>query len=163
LIRVAAFARIPLGLKHPSDKNTRRFNKLEQGWIAGTTMNVINDDWPKELRLQDGGRRLKVEFESGRIFELAAEYLRVMSPSAEVRGHSAQDRKTVGGKRDITITGVEPVGTYAVRLVFADTHSTGLYSWAYLYELGADFAKKWESYLAELEQKGLSRDRPGEA
>jgi DUF971 family protein len=124
---------------------------------------VIDNDWPQELRLKDGGRLLTIAFESGRIFELSAEYLRVMSPSAEVRGHSAQDRKTVGGKRDVTITGVEPVGTYAVRLVFADTHSTGLYSWAYLYELGADFAKKWAAYLAELEQKALSRDRPGEA
>jgi DUF971 family protein len=120
-------------------------------------------DWPKELRLKEGGRLLKVEFESGRTFELVAEYLRVMSPSAEVRGHNAHERKTVGGKRDITIVGIEPVGTYAVRLVFADTHSTGIYSWTYLYELGADFAEKWATYLAELEQKGLSRENPGES
>ncbi len=124
---------------------------------------VSESEWPKELRLKEGGRLLNVEFDSGQIFELTAEYLRVMSPSAEVRGHYEHERKTVGGKRDITIVGIEPVGTYAVKLVFADTHSTGIYSWNYLYELGAGFADKWAVYLAELEQKGLSRDSPGQA
>ena len=126
-------------------------------------MNGSESDWPKELRLREGGKLLKIEFESGRAFELSAEYLRVMSPSAEVRGHSPHERKTVGGKRSVTITGIEPVGTYAVRLIFADTHATGIYTWTYLYELGAGFEQKWAAYLAELRDKGLSRDAPGEA
>jgi len=122
-----------------------------------------NSDWPKELRLKHSGGLLAVAFESGRSFELSAEYLRVMSPSAEVRGHSPQERKTVGGKHQVTITGIEPVGTYAVRLSFADGHATGIYTWAYLFELGAEFETKWAAYLAELGAKGLNRDRPGEA
>jgi DUF971 family protein len=122
-----------------------------------------NNDWPTELRLKDGGRLLEVAFESGRRFQLAAEYLRVMSPSAEVRGHSPQERKTIGGKSAVTVTGIEPVGTYAVRLSFSDGHSTGIYTWSYLYELGAEFETKWAAYLAELAQKKLTRDRPGEA
>ena len=122
-----------------------------------------NSDWPKELRLKDQGRLLQVAFESGQTFDLSAEYLRVMSPSAEVRGHSPQERKTVGGKRAAAITSVEPVGTYAVRLSFADGHDTGIYTWVYLYELGAEFEAKWADYMSELAQKGLSRDRPGQA
>lgn len=120
------------------------------------------DVWPKELRLKEAGRLLQVTFDSGDVFELSAEYLRVMSPSVEVRGHSPQERKTVGGKRMITITGIEPVGTYAVRLTFADSHATGIYTWIYLHELGSTFAEKWAAYLTELAAKGLSRDRPGE-
>lgn len=126
-------------------------------------MDLSGNEWPKELRLKDGGRLLQVAFESGRVFDLSAEYLRVMSPSAEVRGHSERERKTVGGKREMTITAIDPVGTYAVRLIFADGHSTGIYSWAYLYELGSQFAEKWAAYLAELKQKGLDRETPGEA
>ncbi|MDR3407568.1 MAG: DUF971 domain-containing protein [Methylovirgula sp.] len=118
--------------------------------------------WPRELRLSAGGKLLKVAFESGRGFELPAEYLRVMSPSAEVQGHGPQERKTLGGKRNVAITGVEPVGSYAVRLSFDDLHTTGIYTWDYLYELGARQTEKWSQYLAELETKGLSRDRPGE-
>jgi DUF971 family protein len=125
-------------------------------------MNPNPDIWPTELRLKEGGRSLQVVFDNGEAFDLSAEYLRVMSPSAEVRGHFPQERKTVGGKREITISGVEPVGTYAVRLIFADTHSTGIYTWAYLHELGETLSEKWAVYLAELTEKGLSRDRPGE-
>ena len=126
-------------------------------------MGKQGEDWPKELRLKEGGRVLGIEFESGRAFDLNAEYLRVISPSAEVQGHSPQERKTVAGKRNVTISGVEPVGTYAARLIFADGHSTGIYTWTYLYELGNSFEEKWAGYLAELAQKGLARDRPGEA
>jgi DUF971 family protein len=120
------------------------------------------DVWPKELRLKEAGRLLQVTFESGEVFELSAEYLRVMSPSAEVRGHSPEQRKTVGGKHKVAIAGIEPVGTYAVRLTFDDLHSTGIYTWTYLHELGAGFAEKWAAYLGELAAKGLSRERPGE-
>jgi DUF971 family protein len=119
--------------------------------------------WPTEIKVTQGGASLKLTFESGETFALAAEYLRVMSPSAEVQGHSRKERKTLGGKSRVLITGVEPVGTYAVRLSFDDLHSTGLYTWTYLHELGASEASIWCGYLADLETAGLSRDRPGEA
>jgi DUF971 family protein len=119
--------------------------------------------WPSELRLKDNGRALGVKFEDGGEYQLSAEYLRVMSPSAEVQGHRAEDRVTVGGKRHCAVIGIEPIGTYAVRLSFDDMHSTGIYSWDYLYDLGARFAEKWAVYEAELKAKGLDRDRRGEA
>jgi DUF971 family protein len=118
--------------------------------------------WPKELRLIETGEILKVTFEGGKSFDLSAEYLRVMSPSAEVKGHTEAERKTVGGKRGVAVTEIVPVGTYAVRLTFDDLHSTGIYTWDYLYELGETHAQKWAGYLRELEAKRLSRDRPGE-
>jgi DUF971 family protein len=119
--------------------------------------------WPNELRLRENGCVLSVKFEDGGEYALAAEYLRVMSPSAEVQGHREADRVTVGGKRRCAITGVKPVGSYAVRLSFDDGHATGIYTWDYLDELGARFAEKWATYEAELKAKGLDRDRPGEA
>ena len=117
------------------------------------------EHWPSELRLRNGGTILAVAFDDA-TFELTAEYLRIASPSAEVKGHSAAERKTVSGKRQVTIRAVEPVGNYAAKLVFDDGHDTGLYTWAYLYELGSSFEAKWSAYLAELERKGLSRDIP---
>lgn len=122
----------------------------------------LGDVWPTEIKVQDKGRRLKVSFEDGRSFDLPAEYLRVMSPSAEVQGHSRKERKTVGGKRDVAIIGVDPIGTYAVKLSFDDMHATGIYTWAYLHELGCSQAAKWAAYMVELEERGLSRDRAGE-
>ena len=92
--------------------------------------------WPTELRLHKDRKTLSVAFDNGESFELAAEYLRVRSPSAEVQGHSPDERKTVPGKRNVAILEVNPVGNYAVRLVFDDMHSTGIYSWDYLVELG---------------------------
>ena len=92
--------------------------------------------WPAELRLRKDKKTLSVVFDSGATFDLSAEYLRVQSPSAEVQGHSPDERKTVGGKKDVAILEVHPIGNYAVRLVFDDMHSTGIYSWDYLYELG---------------------------
>jgi len=114
--------------------------------------------WPTELRLAKDRRSLTVSFDSGESYSLDAEYLRVMSPSAEVQGHSAEERKTVPGKRQVAILEVHPVGNYAVRLVFDDLHSTGLFSWDYLAELGRDRESKWRGYLDELAGKGLSRD-----
>jgi DUF971 family protein len=111
-----------------------------------------------ELRLHQGGRVLTVTFDNGESFNLAAEYLRVKSPSAEVQGHSAEERKTVPGKRDVIVLEVHPVGNYAVRLVFDDLHSTGIYSWDYLRELGVNRERYWQEYLDELATKGLSRD-----
>jgi DUF971 family protein len=114
--------------------------------------------WPTELRLSKDKRTLRIAFDDGSAFDLAAEYLRVTSPSAEVQGHSASERKTVPGKRNVEIIGVEPVGNYAVRLRFDDMHDTGIYGWDYLYELGSAQSEKWQNYLADLDAKGLSRD-----
>jgi DUF971 family protein len=105
----------------------------ERGWGAMTT---TNKPWPTELRLHKDRTTLTVTFESGERYALSAEYLRVRSPSAEVQGHSPQERKTVPGKKYVQILEVQPVGNYAVRLVFDDTHATGIYSWEYLQELG---------------------------
>jgi len=118
--------------------------------------------WPSELRLSADKRTLTVSFDDGERYALPAELLRVMSPSAEVQGHSAAERKTVGGKLNVSILSVDPVGNYAVRLGFDDMHNTGLYTWTYLQELGRDADERWRQYLAELAQKGLSRERPGQ-
>jgi DUF971 family protein len=116
--------------------------------------------WPTELRLAKDRKALTVSFDTGESFRLEAEYLRVMSPSAEVQGHSPDERKTVPGKRQVAILELHPVGNYAVRLTFDDLHSTGIYSWDYLLELGRAHARKWQDYLDELASKGLSRDPP---
>lgn len=114
--------------------------------------------WPEELRLRDRGAVLTVSFDNGERHDLPAEYLRVESPSAEVKGHGAGQEVTVPGKRNVTVTRIEPVGNYAVRLVFSDGHSTGLYSWDYLARLGRERERLWAAYLAHLEEQGLSRD-----
>src|SRR4051794_1185592 len=116
-----------------------------------------SEPWPTELRLHKDRKTLTVAFNNGEAFDLAAEYLRVTSPSAEVQGHSPADRKTVAGKSNVAVLEVKPVGNYAVRLVFDDMHSTGIYSWDYLLELGRDRDARWADYLAELAGKGLSR------
>ena len=113
--------------------------------------------WPTELRLRKDRRALAVIFEGGESFELAAEYLRVRSPSAEVQGHSPSERRTVAGKANVQILELHPVGNYAVRLVFDDLHSTGIFSWDYLHELGKHHERYWQDYLAELKDKQLSR------
>ena len=117
--------------------------------------------WPVEIRLPKDRRTLRVAFDDGRIFDLPAELLRVTSPSAEVQGHSEAERKTVGGKRNVTILSVDPVGNYAVRLGFDDMHSTGIYSWAFLRDLGVNAGQRFQDYLDDLQAKGLDRDRPG--
>jgi DUF971 family protein len=114
--------------------------------------------WPTEIRLSKDKRTLHVAFDDGAAFDLPAEYLRVSSPSAEVQGHSPSERKTVPGKKNVMIIGVEPVGNYAVKLMFDDMHSTGLFGWDYLYELGLNQDENWHNYLAELDAKGLTRE-----
>jgi len=116
--------------------------------------------WPTELRLSKDKKVLNVAFDNGENFALEAEYLRVTSPSAEVQGHSPDERKTVPGKRNVAILEVNPIGNYAVRLVFDDMHSTGIYSWDYLAQLGREHAGRWQDYLDELAAKSLSRDPP---
>ena len=112
---------------------------------------------PKELRVSKDRRLLTVTFPGHAPFELPAEMLRVLSPSAEVQGHSPEQRVTVPGKRDVAISRIEPVGNYAVRIVFDDLHDTGIFTWTYLHTLGREKDARWQSYLDELEQKGLSR------
>jgi DUF971 family protein len=114
--------------------------------------------WPSELRLAKDRRSLTISFEDGTSFTLPAEYLRVESPSAEVQGHNPDERITVAGKREVGIMEVNPVGNYAVRLVFDDMHSTGIYSWDYFHQLGREQSQRWTRYLDELEAKKLSRD-----
>ncbi len=118
----------------------------------------MSTPWPTELRLRKDRKALTVAFDSGESFELPAEYLRVRSPSAEVQGHSPAERRTVGGKRDVALLELQPVGNYAVRLIFDDMHSTGIFSWDYLHELGLNRESYWRDYLAELKAKNLSRD-----
>lgn len=117
------------------------------------------ETWPVEIRLKTGHRTLAVTYDDGAAFDIPAEMLRVMSPSAEVQGHSPSERVTVGGKRDVEIRAVEPVGNYAVRLQFSDGHGSGIFTWGYLRRLGADREALWSAYLTELAGKGLSRDR----
>jgi DUF971 family protein len=104
--------------------------------------------WPQELRLRESGRQLHVQFDSGEHYALSAEYLRTHSPSAEVKGHGPGQQKLVLDKENVRIRDIEPVGNYAVRLLFDDGHSTGLYSWNYLLELGRSMEVNWHRYLA---------------
>lgn len=114
--------------------------------------------WPSDIKLRKAARILEVAFEGGERFHLPAEYLRVESPSAEVQGHGAGQKTTVPGKRNVGIVGLEPVGNYAVRLIFSDGHDSGLYTWETLYRLGREHDAIWAEYLAALEAKGLKRD-----
>ena len=113
--------------------------------------------WPVEIRLRKDRRSILVRFDDDTAFDLAAEYLRVLSPSAEVQGHSPEQRQTVAGKRDVSIAAIDPVGNYAARLTFSDGHNTGLYSWSYLRKLGEDRDHLWADYLADLKNKGFDR------
>jgi DUF971 family protein len=113
---------------------------------------------PTLLKLHRGSRMLEVGYADGVRYELPFEYLRVYSPSAEVRGHGGGEPMLVGGKREVTVIAVEPVGRYAVRLRFSDGHDTGLYSWEVLQELGKNQPRWWARYLERLEEHGMSRD-----
>ena len=117
--------------------------------------------WPVEIRLLKDRQSLEIAFDDGARFRLPAELLRVTSPSAEVQGHSESQRKTVGGKRNVQIISVDPVGNYAVRIGFDDMHDSGIYSWGFLRELGVNAEQRFASYLDDLAAKGLDRDKPG--
>lgn len=114
--------------------------------------------WPDEIKLDLNSSTLELRFDNGEQFKLGAEFLRVNSPSAEVRGHGVERPKAVGGKRDVKITDMKEIGNYAVRLIFNDGHDTGLYSWDYLYELGRDREKLWAEYVERLLGEGGRRD-----
>lgn len=113
---------------------------------------------PTEIKLHQLSRRLEIAFDNGTRFELPYEFLRVYSPSAEVRGHGPGQEVLQVGKKDIAIKGIEPVGSYAVTLTFSDGHDTGIYSWDYLYELGANYVALWGRYVNRMEAAGASRE-----
>lgn len=117
-----------------------------------------NRHQPTEIRLKRETKTLEVDFDDGTSFALPAEYLRVESPSAEVQGHGPDTKTIVAGRRHVGIVAVEPVGSYAVRIRFDDLHGTGLYTWDYLYRLGAEQGRIWQNYLRSVADKGLSRD-----
>lgn len=114
--------------------------------------------WPTELKVSADRRRLTIAFDDGEQFAVSAELLRVSSPSAEVRGHAPGQGVTVSGKRDVEVLKLVPVGTYAVRIAFDDMHDTGIFTWDYLRDLGENADARMAAYVAELEEKGLSRE-----
>jgi DUF971 family protein len=116
--------------------------------------------WPVELRLKQAEKLLEISFDDGSRYSLPAEYLRVESPSAEVQGHGPGQKTLVPGRAHVGIIGLEPVGNYAVRITFDDLHDTGIYSWAYLRQLGVEHERRWRDYLDGLAAHGLSRE-PG--
>jgi DUF971 family protein len=117
-----------------------------------------NHPTPTDITLHTASRVLEVAFDNGRVFKLPFEFLRVFSPSAEVRGHGPGQETLQVGKRDVTITQLDPIGHYAVQPTFSDGHASGIYSWDYLYALGENEAQLWSDYLARLEAAGASRD-----
>ena len=118
---------------------------------------MMNTPRPLKIKLHQQSRRLELEFDDGRSFSLSCEYLRVFSPSAEVRGHGPGQEVLQVSKEQVRITKIEPVGNYAVKLHFDDGHNTGLYSWNVLHRLGVDHDKNWSNYLRRLEEAGASR------
>jgi DUF971 family protein len=118
----------------------------------------MSDLWPTELRVSKDRQRLLVTFNDGASFDLSAELLRVLSPSAEVQGHGPGQKVTVPGKRNVAIIAMTPTGNYAVRIGFDDFHDTGIFTWSYLRELGEKGAELFAAYERELAEKGMSRD-----
>jgi DUF971 family protein len=111
---------------------------------------------PVEIKLRKASRLIAVQFDDGRSFDLPFEYLRVFSPSAEVKGHGPGQEVLQTGKEDVRVTRIEPIGHYAVQLFFDDGHDTGLYTWQYLYELGAQQVENWQAYLDRLKTAGYA-------
>ena len=112
---------------------------------------------PIDIRLHQASRLLEIKFDNNMECKLSTEFLRVFSPSAEVRGHGAGQETLQIGKEAVNITAIEPVGNYAVKLVFSDGHDTGLYSWDYLYEMAENYEAMWQNYIAKLEMAGYKR------
>ena len=141
----------------PASPHAQIYRELAQkAWseLQGTTTKLE----PPQLETAAGGRELIVTFPGAKPFKLSAEALRVMSPSAEVQGHSPSQRVTVAKKKNVAIKELKPVGNYAVRIVFDDGHDTGLFTWSYLQTLDRERDKRWSEYLSALAQKGLSRE-----
>ena len=123
--------------------------------MAGLDKNTPN---PTEIKLHQKSHILEISFSDGSTFKLPCEFLRVYSPSAEVRGHGPGQEVLQVGKKFVEITHIEPVGSYAVQLTFSDGHDSGLYSWDYLYDLGKNYVSMWDRYLQNLEAAGASRE-----
>lgn len=121
---------------------------------------MASDPQPTEIKLRTQSRQLVVTFNNGTRFELPFEYLRVHSPSAEVKGHGPGQEVLVLGKENVGVRAVEPVGQYAVKLVFDDGHDTGLYTWKYLFELGRDYVRKWADYQVRV-RAHEAKKKPG--
>jgi DUF971 family protein len=113
---------------------------------------------PTDIKLHQSSKLLEISFDNGRVAKLSCEFLRVYSPSAEVRGHGAGQEVLQMGKENVNIIGIEPVGNYAVKLIFSDGHDTGLYSWDYLYEIAENYDAMWLEYLARLAAAGITRE-----
>jgi DUF971 family protein len=124
--------------------------------MAGLNRNVPQ---PTEITLHQASRALEIAFADGKSFRLPCEFLRVFSPSAEVRGHGPGQETLQTGKKDVTITAVEPVGQYAIQLRFSDGHDTGIYSWDLLYDYGQRHDEMWQDYLKRLQEAGASREK----
>ncbi|MBF0093203.1 MAG: DUF971 domain-containing protein [Alphaproteobacteria bacterium] len=114
--------------------------------------------WPLEIRVNKADKTMEIDFDDGKTFRIPAELLRVESPSADVQGHSPDEKQIVPGKRNVGIIGVESVGNYAISINFDDTHDTGIYSWDFLYQMGENKDRLWSEYLNSLEKLGLTRD-----
>ncbi len=123
-----------------------------------TSDGFSSEHWPTEIRLKAAEKVLEIDFDDGSRFALPAELLRVESPSAEVQGHGPDEKKLITGRRHVGIMRVEPVGNYAIRIVFDDLHDTGIFSWQYLYRLGRNKDQIWQDYLDDLTTEGGSRD-----
>ena len=121
-------------------------------------MNTQDTPQPTEIKLHQKSRILEIAFADGKRFELPCEFLRVYSPSAEVRGHGPGQETLQVGKKNVEITAIEPVGTYAVNMTFSDGHDSGIYSWGYLYDLGMNQTGLWEDYLQRMQAAGASRE-----
>jgi len=117
----------------------------------------MTEPWPLEFQLAKDGRSLTVKFDNGQSYSYPAEFLRVESPSAEVKGHTPDQAQLVHGKHSVVVMHLDPVGNYAVRIVFSDGHSTGLFTWRYLIELGSNYEALWKGYLAKLAAAGKDR------
>jgi DUF971 family protein len=136
------------------------FDKMLHSALSGLIMAGLTPHTPipSEIKLHQQTRELEISFDDGQQFRLSCEYLRVFSPSAEVRGHSPDQATLQTGKKHVAIVDIQPVGNYAVKLVFDDGHDSGLYSWDYLYQLGRNQQANWQDYLAQLARAGASRE-----
>ena len=115
-------------------------------------------NWPIEIRIKSKEKTLEIDFDNGESFKIKAELLRVESPSAEIQGHGSGQKVTLAGRRHVGILSVEPVGNYAIKISFDDMHDTGIYSWQYLYDMGANQSDLWHDYLMRVKELGFSRD-----
>ena len=115
-------------------------------------------NWPIEIRIKSKEKALEIDFDNGESFKIKAELLRVESPSAEIQGHGSGQKVTLAGRRHVGILSVEPVGNYAIKINFDDMHDTGIYSWQYLYDMGANQSDLWHEYLMRVKELGFSRD-----